>query len=71
MMARRECKFRQREITRTIKAARAAGVDVDRIEIDQDGKIVAHLHGSGAKDPKRNTADAVSEKLKHGKHGEK
>jgi hypothetical protein len=68
-MARRECKFRQREITRTIRAARAAGVDVDRIEIDPDGKIVAHL-GSGGDNPKRNTADAVLESLKHGrKHG--
>jgi hypothetical protein len=46
-MARRACKFRQREITRTIKAARAAGVEVDRVEIDTDGKIVVHLAGSG------------------------
>ncbi len=70
MMARRACKFRQREITRTIRAARAAGVNVDRIEIDPDGKIVAHI-GSGGDDPKRNTADAVLEKLKHAKYGER
>jgi hypothetical protein len=68
-MARRACKFRQREITRTIKAARAAGVEVDRVEIAIDGKIVVHLVGSGSDNPKLNTADAVLEKLKneHGK----
>ena len=65
-MARRACKFRQREITRTIKAARAAGVEVDRVEIDIEGKIVVHLVGSGD-NPKANTADAVLEKLKHEK----
>jgi hypothetical protein len=64
-MARRACKFRQREITRTIKAARAAGVEVDRVEIDTDGKIVVHLVGSGGDSPKLNTADAVLEKLKN------
>jgi hypothetical protein len=66
-MVRRACKFRQREITRTIKAAQAAGVEVDRVEIDSSGKIVVYLRGSGGGNPK-NTADAVLEKLKHA-HG--
>jgi precorrin-3B methylase len=62
-MGRGTCKFRQREITRTIKAARAAGVAVERIEVETDGKIVVHVGGN---DPKKfNTADAVLEKLKH------
>jgi hypothetical protein len=64
-VVRRASKFRQREITRSIKAARAAGVEVDRVEIESDGKIVVHL-GSGGDNPKKqvNTADAVLEKLK-------
>ena len=38
-MARSKCAFRQRDVTRAIKAARAADVDIARIEI-LDGKIV-------------------------------
>jgi len=63
-MARRACKFRQREITRTIRAVQAAGGAVARVEIETDGKIVVHL-GTGSDNPKLNTADAVLEKLKH------
>ena len=56
-------KFRQREITRTIRAARAAGEEVDRVEIDADGRIVVHL-ASGAGEARLNSADAVLKKLK-------
>jgi hypothetical protein len=63
-MGRRASRFNQREVSRALKAAQAAGLAVDRVEIDTDGKIVVHL-GSGGDSPKRNTADAVLEKLKH------
>ena len=33
-------KFRQRELTRAIKAMQAAKVEVERIEIAPDGKII-------------------------------
>jgi hypothetical protein len=34
-------RFRQRELVRAVKAMTAAGVEIERIEIDQnDGKIV-------------------------------
>jgi hypothetical protein len=39
-MARSKSSFRQRDITRAIKAARAAGVTDPRIEISVDGKII-------------------------------
>ena len=39
-MARGTCTFRQRDVTAAIKAAKAAGVDVARIEVDRDGKVV-------------------------------
>ncbi len=39
-MPRAPCNFRQRDLTRAIKGARAAGIDVARIEIEKDGKIV-------------------------------
>jgi hypothetical protein len=65
-MARQPSRFKQREVSRLLRAAKAAGVEVDRVEIDTDGKIVVHLLGSGDGDPKLNTADAVLEKLKYG-----
>jgi hypothetical protein len=33
-------KFRQRDLMRALKGAKAAGIEVGRIEIDPDGKIV-------------------------------
>ena len=38
-MARTPSTFRQIDVTRAIKAARAGGVDIARIEIDHAGKI--------------------------------
>ncbi len=34
--------FRQSTVTRAVKAMRAAGVEVQRVEIDPSGKIVIH-----------------------------
>jgi nitrate reductase NapAB chaperone NapD len=42
-MSRRPCTFRQSDVTRALKAAKAAGVEVDRIEIDHDGKLIVVL----------------------------
>jgi hypothetical protein len=41
--------FRQTDITRALKAARAAGFEQVRVEIDKDGKIaiVAGSNGEG------------------------
>jgi len=39
-MARAKPAFRQRDVTRALKAALKAGLKVDRLEIDGDGKIV-------------------------------
>jgi len=38
-MARGESTFRQRDVTRAIKAAKMAGLNVERVEVDKDGKI--------------------------------
>jgi hypothetical protein len=32
--------FKQRDLTKAVKAVVAAGVDIARVEIDRDGKIV-------------------------------
>ena len=39
-MSRGPTTFRQRDVTAAIKAAKAAGLDVARIEVDKAGKIV-------------------------------
>jgi hypothetical protein len=40
MMPRGPSTFRQQDVTRALRAAVAAGVDVTRVEIDKTGKIV-------------------------------
>ena len=37
---RERCRFRQSEVTRALKAALAAGVDVERVEIEKDGRVI-------------------------------
>jgi hypothetical protein len=39
-MARGECRFRKRDVKEALKATRDAGIDVSRIEIDKDGRII-------------------------------
>lgn len=39
-MSRGPSTFKQRDVTAAIKAAVAAGVEVAKIEVDKDGKIV-------------------------------
>lgn len=44
---RAPCTFRQTDVTRALKAARAAGFDRVRIEIDREGKIAIVTSGEG------------------------
>jgi hypothetical protein len=48
-MARAPSTFKQGDITRAVKGAIAAGLDVACIEIDQTGKIIIQLAKVGAK----------------------
>jgi hypothetical protein len=50
-MSRRPGLFRQSDLVRALRAARAAGVEVDRVEIDRDGKLVIVVAGKAAKEP--------------------
>ena len=37
---RGRCTFRQKDVTRALRATAAAGIEIQRIEIDTDGKII-------------------------------
>jgi hypothetical protein len=39
-MARAPSTFRQADVTKAVKAVRSAGVDIVRVELTKDGKIV-------------------------------
>ena len=39
-MARAPSTFRQADVTKAVKAVRSAGVDIVRVEVTKDGKIV-------------------------------
>jgi hypothetical protein len=39
-LARRACTFREIDVKRAIRAVQAAGIDVARVEIGRDGKII-------------------------------
>ena len=39
-VSRRPSTFRQTDLTRALRGARAAGVEIARVEIDKDGRII-------------------------------
>ena len=49
-MARSPCTFRQIDVTRALRAAKAAGIEVDRIEIAPDGTIIVVTEKTDAAD---------------------
>ena len=39
-MPRARCTFRQRDLRTAVETARAAGLEIGRLEIDRDGRII-------------------------------
>lgn len=56
-MTARRASFRQADIARAMKGARAAGQAVDKIEIDGSGKIVVIMAREGPKQPQETPLD--------------
>jgi hypothetical protein len=63
MMARGPYKFKQRDITRALKGARADSYDVARIKITRDGSIV--LHHDDERPDEKSALEAWEEKRKN------
>jgi hypothetical protein len=47
-MPRGQCKFKQSDVTKAVKAVVAAGVQVARVEVDKEGRIVVVAGQAGA-----------------------
>jgi len=66
-MPRKACTFKQSDVTRALKAARKAGADVARVEIDRQGKIVIVMgKPSEASEVDANPWDDWAARLKEG-----
>lgn len=44
-MARGACTFKQQDVTRALRATLAAGIAVQRVEIDKNGRIIVVTAG--------------------------
>jgi hypothetical protein len=59
-VSRRPFIFRQRDVTRAVKAVAAAGVLVAKVEMHVDGKIVVVMAGP-SETPRRELGDPLDE----------
>jgi hypothetical protein len=50
-MPKSNCTFRQRDLTAAVKAVAKAGIEVARVEIGRDGKIVLVTAAAGQTGP--------------------
>jgi hypothetical protein len=55
-MGRRPCTFKQSDVTKAVRAVVAAGVEVARVEVDKDGRIVV-VAGKPAPDESRGDSE--------------
>ncbi len=55
-MARGPLSFRQRDLVRALRGAKAAGLEVSKVEIDKEGKIIVII---GRSDSPRDDREIV------------
>ena len=60
----RRATFRQSDLSRAAKGARAGGLNVVRAEIDHTGKIVLIFAEAESATPAKNAGDVVGDRLK-------
>jgi hypothetical protein len=61
-MGRQPCTFRQRDVSAAIKAVRAAGFEIARVEITTDGRIIV-VTGKPENETEINPWDKAAEDL--------
>jgi hypothetical protein len=54
-MSRGRHSFKQGDVTRALKGAAAAGIDVCRVEIDREGRIIVVIGAAASCDTKVNS----------------
>jgi hypothetical protein len=61
-MGHGRCTFKEIDLTRALRAARKAGIDVARAEVDRTGKIILVLKNDGeaASTTERNEWDEIN-----------
>jgi hypothetical protein len=62
-MSRGPCTFKQQDVTRALRATVAAGIEVQRIEIEKDGKIIVVTGNAGSTN--EHATDLEKWKAKH------
>jgi hypothetical protein len=58
-MARGQLAFRQKDVTRVVRAVSAAGQSIQRVEIDREGKIVVFVGKPEEQDTEGNEWDKI------------
>jgi len=58
-MARGQLAFKQKDVTRAVRAVSAAGQSIQRVEIDREGKTVLFVGKPGEQDREGNEWDKI------------
>ena len=68
-MSRGPATFKERDLTRAVRAVLKAGLEVARVTVDIGGQITVIVgHGSGEVAAERNEGNPWDEVLEHGRH---
>ena len=62
-MGRNPSTFKQRDVTKAVKAVTAAGIQIARVEVDKDGRIVVVAGKPTSDSTSANPWDQVVEEL--------
>jgi len=67
-MPRGRCTFKQGDVTKAVKAAVAAGVEVARVEIERDGRIIVVAGRAGVEPTNPLDRELAEFEARHGEN---